>query len=289
VFGWSLEECLGRKMDHFVPRENWPETLEMINAIKEGKVLPATETRRLTKTGDLRNVSVSGAAFRDHSQDLAGSVVILRDITETKRLTNLLMDIGDNVRQTIGQDLHDDLCPHLIGIGGLASALKSTIEKSNGEGAALAGKIVSLIEDATTKARSLARGLCPVHLVSFGLHSALAGIAAGTSQAAGIRCTFTGDDSLVIDNNTLATHLYYIVQEAVNNAVKHASASAIAISLDKEDGYIHLRISDNGLGIEEKQRATASACRSCATGSWRSAPSPKSPAARKTARRSMSS
>lgn len=254
VFGWSLKECLGRKMDRFVPEENWPETLEMINAIKEGKVLPATETRRLTKTGDLRNVSISGAAFRDHNQALAGSVVILRDITETKRLTNLLMDIGDNVRQTIGQDLHDDLCPHLIGIGGLASALKMTIEKSNGEGAALAERIVELIDDATTKARGLARGLCPVHLVSFGLQSALAGIAENTSQASGIRCTFTGDDSLVIDNNTLATHLYYIVQEAVNNAVKHASASTINISLAKEDGSIHLRISDDGRGMEEKQQ-----------------------------------
>jgi PAS domain S-box-containing protein len=256
IFGWTLDECLGQKMDRFVPPENWPETLMMINAIKEGKVLPATETRRLTKTGEIRNVSISGAAFRDHNQELAGSVVILRDITETKRLTNLLMDIGDNVRQTIGQDLHDDLCPHLIGIGGLASALKSTIEQTGGEGAALAERIVELIGDAAVKARGLARGLCPVHLVSFGLQSALAEIAENTSRRTKIRCTLVGDESLVVDNNTLATHLYYIVQEAVNNAVKHASATVIAISLAREDGYIHLRISDNGRGMEEKQRST---------------------------------
>lgn len=253
VFGWSLEECLDRKMDHFVPQENWPETLEMINAIKAGKVLPATETKRYTKTGDICTVSISGAAFKDHRQQLAGSVVILRDISETKRLTNQLMDIGDNVRQTIGQDLHDDLCPHLIGIGGLASALQVTIADSNVKGAFLAERIVSLIGDAATKARGLARGLCPVHLVSYGLQSALAEIAENTGQAANIRCTFKGDDSLIFDNNTLATHLYYIVQEAVNNAVKHAAASAIAISLAQESDYIHLWIIDNGQGIQEQQ------------------------------------
>lgn len=251
IFGWSLAECLGRKMDHFVPPENWPETFEMINAIKEGRVLPATETKRLTKTGEIRHVSISGAVLRDHNQRLAGSVVILRDITETKRLTKQLMDIGDNVRQTIGQDLHDDLCPHLIGIGGLASALHATLRENNSKGAALAERIVSLIDDATTKARSLSRGLCPVHLVAYGLHSALAHLAEHTEMTAGIRCTFSGDESLKIADNTFATHLYYIVQEAVNNAVKHAGASAIEISLGEEDEYLHLLISDDGHGIDE--------------------------------------
>ena len=253
VFGWGLDECLGRRMDHFVPQENWPETHAMITAIREGKVLPATETRRYTASGDVRSVSISGAAFRDRDQNLAGSVVILRDITETKRLTNLLMDIGDNVRQTIGQDLHDDLCPHLIGIGGLASALKARIEAENGSGASLAAKIVELIDEATAKARGLARGLCPVHLVSCGLQAALAEIAETTAMTAGIRCSFTGDERLAFTNNTLATHLYYIVQEAVNNAVKHAAATAIAITLAREDGYIRLRIADDGRGIEERQ------------------------------------
>jgi PAS domain S-box-containing protein len=254
VFGWSLEESLGKTIDHFVPQENWPETELMIKAIREGRALPAQETNRYTKSQEIRNVSISGAAFRDHLQQLAGSVVILRDITETKRLTKQLMDIGDNVRQTIGQDLHDDLCPHLIGIGGLVAALKMTIEQNNNEGAQLAEKIVELIGEATSKARGLARGLCPVHLVAFGLQSALNEIAENTKLAANIDCSFSGDTSLVIHDNTLATHLYYIVQEAVTNAVKHAGASSIEISLVQEDGYLHFWISDDGRGIEEKQQ-----------------------------------
>ena len=181
-------------------------------------------------------------------------MVILRDITENKKLTKQLMDIGDNVRQTIGQDLHDDLCPHLIGIGGLVSALKTTVERNNCDGGPLAEKIVELIGEATSKARGLARGLCPVHLVAYGLQSALIEIAENTQMATKINCSFNGDPSLVIEDNTLVTHLYYIVQETVNNAVKHADASAIEVSLMQEDEYIHLWIIDDGRGIDEEQK-----------------------------------
>ena len=249
VFGWDLGECQGRKMDYFVPQESWEETGVMIRTILSGEIVPATETKRYTKEGDVLNVSVSGAVYRDSSQALAGSVIILRDITENKRLTRQLMDIGDHVRQNIGQDLHDDLCPHLIGIAGLTAVLESNLEKESKENSILAGKIEKLIEEATGKARDLARGLCPVHLVSHGLQSALNEIAVKTEQMSGLSCRFNGDEKVDIDDNTVATHLYYIAQEAVNNAVKHAEADCIDVSLYQKDGYIHLGISDNGKGL----------------------------------------
>jgi PAS domain S-box-containing protein len=256
VFGWSLEEMLGQKMDHFVPEENWPETNMMIGAVLAGEVLPATETRRYTKDGNIINVSISGAAYRGHNGELAGSIIILRDITETKKLTRLLMDIGDKVRQTMGQNLHDDLCPHLIGIAGLTTVLKDKVEKDNAENGILAERIIALINEATNKARGLARGLCPVHLVSHGLQAALGEICTNCTMTSGISCVFNGDERLTIKDNALATHLYYIAQEAVNNAVKHSSATTIEISLQQEDEYIHLRVIDNGAGMIDSKSDT---------------------------------
>jgi signal transduction histidine kinase len=165
------------------------------------------------------------------------------------------MDIGDNVRQTIGQDMHDDLCPHLIGIGGLTAVLKHRIEKSGMEETELADRIIALIGEATAKARGLARGLCPVHLVAHGLHAALRDLAANSSLASGIPCTFTGEEGLVITDNALATHLYYIAQEAVNNAIRHAGAAIIKITLAQEGDYLHLRITDDGCGIDSDSKS----------------------------------
>ena len=51
-------------------------------------------------------------------------------------------------------------------------------------------------------------------------------------------------------NNTTATHLYRIAQEAVNNALKHSQAKEIRISLRQNDDQIVLEVSDNGVGIE---------------------------------------
>lgn len=100
----------------------------------------------------------------------------------------------------------------------------------------------------------LARGLCPVHLVAHGLPSALKEIAGRTSTAGGVTCRFEGNDNLIIDDNLVATHLYYIAAEAVHNATKHAGATRIEISIYLHKGYIHLKIADNGCGMAENHQ-----------------------------------
>jgi two-component system cell cycle sensor histidine kinase/response regulator CckA len=86
VFGWSLEERLGKKMDMFVPEEDWPTTNIMIEKMLAGEDVSGIETHRLTKAGDIIPVSISGAIFNDRDGNPAGSVVNLRDISEQKRL-----------------------------------------------------------------------------------------------------------------------------------------------------------------------------------------------------------
>ncbi len=86
VFGWSLEERLGKKMDIFVPEEDWPKTKIMIEKVLAGEYVSGIETRRYTKTGDIIPVSISGAIYNDRNGNPAGSVVNLRDITEQKKL-----------------------------------------------------------------------------------------------------------------------------------------------------------------------------------------------------------
>jgi PAS domain S-box-containing protein len=86
VFGWSLEERLGKKMDMFVPEEDWPITKIMIEKVLSGKDVSGIETRRYTKTGDIIPVSISGAIFNDPDGNPSGSVVNLRDISEQKGL-----------------------------------------------------------------------------------------------------------------------------------------------------------------------------------------------------------
>ena len=89
TFGWTREECRGQKLN-YVPTENWPETLDMIDKVKRGESFNNIESQRLTKEGDKITVSISGATYRDHDGKLQGSIITLRNTTLQKKLENQL-------------------------------------------------------------------------------------------------------------------------------------------------------------------------------------------------------
>ncbi len=249
IFGWTAQECLGRKMDRFVPEENREETRKGLNTIASGKPLSSMETRRLTKNGQIIDVSTRGAVYRAPDGRQVGSVIIHRDVSDLKRLEKEVMDIGDRERQKIGQDLHDDLCPHLIGIQGLGKVLVRKLAQKAPDEALLAEKVTGLVKNAITKTRRLARGLCPVYLVDRGLESSLRELADNTQSMFGVACRFECKAPVSIGDNLAATHLFRIVQEAVHNAVRHGRPKAITITLENRGERMRLCVHDDGKGI----------------------------------------
>ncbi|MBW1780680.1 MAG: GAF domain-containing protein [Deltaproteobacteria bacterium] len=85
VFGWSLAELEGKRIP-YVPRGLEEETSKSIKKLLEEKTLLRHETRRLTKDGRILNVVMRGAMFVDSKNELAGELVIVRDITREKRI-----------------------------------------------------------------------------------------------------------------------------------------------------------------------------------------------------------
>ncbi|MBT6341088.1 MAG: PAS domain S-box protein [Desulfobacula sp.] len=254
VFGWTSQECITHKMDHFVPKENWIETKAGLQILLSGKAVNNIETQRFSKNGEIVYVSISGAPTKDKNGQISGTIIVLRDITKSKLLEKQLMKVGDKERQEIGQNLHDDLCPHLIGIAGLVTVLKDDLDAANQESLILADKVVHLIDDAIGKTRILARGLCPVHFVSHGLCAALEELIQYFEYIREVKFDIQVDDSIEFHDNTVATHLYYIAREAVNNAVKHSEADKINLFMQKENGSVHLCIQDNGKGMDTVMR-----------------------------------
>jgi PAS domain S-box-containing protein len=90
VFGWTLAERLGKKLDDFVPEEAWPETKVMIDKVLAGENFSGIETRRYDKYGKLVPVSISAAIYKDQNGNPIGSVINLRNISEQKKLQVLL-------------------------------------------------------------------------------------------------------------------------------------------------------------------------------------------------------
>ncbi len=72
----------------------------------------------------------------------------------------------------------------------------------------------------------------------------------------GVSCKFDCEKAVLIHDNSVATHLYHIAQEAVNNALKHGKAGNILLRLTAENGYGTLLIADDGEGIPEDRQNT---------------------------------
>lgn len=96
VFGWTSEEVLGKKMD-YVPDENWPETQVMIDKVLAGESFTGVESRRYTKNRKIIDVSISASVYLDREGVPIGSIHILRNITERKRVEEALRRAHDEL------------------------------------------------------------------------------------------------------------------------------------------------------------------------------------------------
>jgi PAS domain S-box-containing protein len=180
---------------------------------------------------------------------LTGIVQVAQEITERKQLERDILDISTRERQGLGRDLHDGLGQFLTGIAFLARVLQQNLEAQSLPEAKDAAKISDIAERASLLARNLAKGLYPFEMDTDGYLGAIADLAMTTESLYGIACSFDPEIRPSLVDNRLSIHLYYIAQEAINNAVKHGQARHIKIKLEADDSTVTLTVADDGKGL----------------------------------------
>ncbi len=98
VFGWTLEEQVGKRLD-FVPEENVAETLEAVRRILRGETVVSLDTRRLTRDGRVLDILGSATSFRGADGEMVGSMVTLLDVTEKRQIERALRESEEKFRQ----------------------------------------------------------------------------------------------------------------------------------------------------------------------------------------------
>ena len=176
------------------------------------------------------------------------------EVTERIRLEQQMVETLEEQQQTIGRDLHDGVGQLLTGVRMLSQNLAERLHDTDGENYLQAKKVADFAGQASQRVREIYRGLTPTQLFYEGLSTALNELAHNTNALPGIACRYITDRLIDVWERDTKMHLYRIVQEATNNALKHAEATEIIISMDLSDNCITLQVADNGKGFDPSIR-----------------------------------
>ena len=253
LFGYAEHELTGKDSRALVPPDYQEEYETLRTAALRGKMVEQIETVRVGKDGRRIDIALTLSPIRDRDSRVIGFSKIMRDITERRRLEKEILEISEHEKQRIGQDLHDDLCQHLVGISLLGNMLYEDLARMGLKQAEDARAVTTLIRDAVDHARSLARGLSALNLSGNGFMTGLQSLVSNTQQLFRVPCAFECQAPVEIPEALVANHLYRITQEALHNAVKHSGASRVVVTLEPTPEAIVVTVSDDGVGISEKK------------------------------------
>jgi PAS domain S-box-containing protein len=243
-------EVLGRRLS-----EVWEdEDIEEIEALaassmRTGRLLIDQERAQIAPDGSVRWFTLTLVPLRDQA-NVSGLVCTIQDVTTRKAMEQEILEISNREQRRLGSDLHDGLGQELTGLSLLVKGLEVQISRESPQYLPQITKISGLLAQTIQSTRSLARGLAPVNLERGGLPEALRLLAQHCCDIYNLSCTFdNGAHKLPELEESAATHLYRIAQEATTNAARHARARTISIELRCTGCRLHLAITDDGIGL----------------------------------------
>lgn len=221
--------------------------------------LPARVARR---DGDVCDVEIALASLPDHGSTTVQMVVSdvsqrNREAQELERSRRVLQRMSANAveareeeRRRIARELHDEL-------GQSLSALKMEIAEcahANGPGSAPAPvqSILQHVDAIMASVRRIAADLRPLMLDDLGLADAIESLVGEFSRRHGVRVHLHLEAIEPPVDQKVAIALYRVVQEALNNVVRHAHASEVHIDLGRHGDELVLSIDDDGIGLPEQ-------------------------------------
>ena len=210
-----------------------------------------TLAKSLQKTIDTKNKKT---VARNINHALAKSDARLEEEMKTKELqiANATADAKDRARSDIGKELHDNV-NQLLG----ASNLYMDLAKKGGKDSDL---FLSRSSEYTLTAieaiRKLTKQLTTDIIMDLGLIKAIENISRDTMEVNPVKITLrlkSFEEKTV--NEKLQLALFRILQEQLNNILKHAHASTVVITLSQNDQLITLSLADNGVGFDTRKKS----------------------------------
>lgn len=270
LYGWRSQEVIGRRSDELLSANPLLSVTDREACLaREGRW--SGELSHVTKDG--RPVIVESRLVRVTYGGTDYALESNRDMTERKsadetlhrnqldlhqqqvqleELTSKLLNAQERERQRIARDLHDDVSQRLAALVLEVASLEQRPVSVLGEGAQALAPIREQLEQLSDDVHTLAYRLHPSLLEHAGLCPAVEDHIQQVSRRAGlpISLKIAGvPPAISLDD---ATCLFRVMQESVQNVVKHAQATAVTVQLRGSSKGVGLSVTDNGKGFDPR-------------------------------------
>jgi signal transduction histidine kinase len=242
-----LSSAIAKKITR--PIDELVQTAEAItqgNLAVRSSVIDQGEMGKLAKAFDEMTVSLIGAAKEKG--------LLLSELIEKEQLRNhlfqKLITAQEDERKRISRELHDQTSQALTSLMLTMRILAEDATTESQKEALRIGRDVaaSLLKDV----REMAIDLRPPVLDDLGLVPAIKKYIDQFGNRHRLCIDFTGNDTGPSIEGSISVALYRVLQEALNNVVKHAGANTVRIAFSNETDFISLKISDDGCGISDE-------------------------------------
>lgn len=255
ITGFAAVEFLESRVNYndLIIDESKTKLLEVVyDAFKRNQKYQITY-RIKDNTNQIRWILEIGE-FTKVNNDIYDSVIdgVLFDISSTvnaeEEKVKAVMEATDAERSRIASEVHEGLQQLLVAAKINLELSKQQLRlKENNALLPAYNLVIGLLSDAIHTTRSISHNLMPKQVKEDGLIATIKSMIAGFQKS--IKINFYSHDLDLRDDN-IGLNLYRIIQEAMNNIIKHAQAKEVNINLTYDNSVINLSIEDNGIGFD---------------------------------------
>ncbi len=173
----------------------------------------------------------------------------LEIIKQQDLASRAIIEAEENERKRIAGDLHDGIGQLFSAVKMNLSGLSDRITMHDDDTKLLYDKTIAMVDESCTEVRSISHNMMPNVLLKYGLSTAIKDfISKIDSRKLKVYLELEGIN--VSLDSSVETVLYRVIQESVNNVIKHSNASRLDIQINKDEDGISVSIEDNGKGFD---------------------------------------
>jgi len=172
------------------------------------------------------------------------------EFEQVKRMSSVISG-QEAERQRLSRELHDGLAQHILSI---KLRLEHALSVQGNKRKQLISETKELFSETIKEIRDISNNLTPAVLNQYGLIKAIQNLSNNINNDSKLEFNFVYNTSCDSYGKKIDSYIYRIIQEALNNTIKHSKASLFSVNISEVENNINIKISDNGTGFDQKSK-----------------------------------